>query len=213
LVLAILRPDLMVSVCDSVAKKARVLDEIAGELGLPVTVHAARVQDVLGGEGYHTLTARGVAPLWKLMSWLGPHRASFGRLLVVKGPAWIEERAEARHRGTLKGFDLRREGEYTTPRTTAVSTILSVTPKAVSDEPALRDEEESAPPRAKGIPGKKIVAKKSSATPASKAAKPAPKVGKPTAKGGKRAPATAAGAKKKRYPRPWDKPSRGGRGA
>jgi 16S rRNA (guanine527-N7)-methyltransferase len=40
--LAILRPDLMMSVCDSVGKKARVLEEMVAALGLPVKVYPAR---------------------------------------------------------------------------------------------------------------------------------------------------------------------------
>lgn len=127
--LAITRPDLRVEACESVAKKAAALAAIVAESAAPVRVHAARVEQLLEGNSYDTLVARAVAPLWKFLTWLKPHQDRFGRLYLIKGPAWVEERGEARHRGVLKGFDLRRAADYTTPRTSAVSTILCVTPK------------------------------------------------------------------------------------
>ena len=41
IVLAILRPDLEVSLCESVAKKARAVEDIVKQLGMPVRVHHA----------------------------------------------------------------------------------------------------------------------------------------------------------------------------
>lgn len=128
--LAILRPDLEVRLCESVNKKANVLADLVEQLELPVTVYAARAEDVVDPESdaprFDTLIARGVAPLWKFMFWLRPHHEGWGRLLLIKGPSWTNERGEARHRGLMKGYDLRRIGEYTTPRTEAVTTLLSV---------------------------------------------------------------------------------------
>src|SRR5690606_27622529 len=40
--LAILRPDVKVSLAESVGKRARILDEMVSELSLPVSVYAAR---------------------------------------------------------------------------------------------------------------------------------------------------------------------------
>lgn len=128
--LAILRPDLDVSLCESVAKKANVLVAMVEQLELPVTVHAGRVEAVVepksGIDPFDTLIARAVAPLWKFMRWLRPHPQGWGRLLLVKGPSWVEERGEARHRGLMKGYQLRRAAEYTTPATDAVTTVLQV---------------------------------------------------------------------------------------
>lgn len=129
--LSILRPDLRVSACESVAKKANALQAMVEDLDLPVEVYPARLEQVVdpkaGVERFDTLIARAVAPMWKFLFWLKPHRKAFGRLLLIKGPNWVAERGEARHRGLLKKFDLRREAEYTTPRTEAVSTLLSIT--------------------------------------------------------------------------------------
>ncbi|MEN0109222.1 MAG: 16S rRNA (guanine(527)-N(7))-methyltransferase RsmG [Planctomycetota bacterium] len=131
--LAVLRPDLKVSVCDSVAKKANALGAIVEELELPVTVFAGRAEHLVA-EGspaprFDTLVARAVAPMWKFLFWLKPHRDRFDELLLIKGPAWVEERGEARHRGLMKGFELRRAATYVTPGTDAETTVLSLTPR------------------------------------------------------------------------------------
>ncbi|CAL1151125.1 unnamed protein product [Cladocopium goreaui] len=128
--LSVLRPDLDVSVCESVAKKANVLASMVETLSLPVTVYGERVEHLFEPEAgvapFETLIARAVAPLWKFMRWLRPQPDQWGRLLLIKGPSWVEERGEARHRGLMKGYQLRRVAEYTTPGSDAVSTVLSV---------------------------------------------------------------------------------------
>ncbi|QDU91052.1 Ribosomal RNA small subunit methyltransferase G [Pirellulimonas nuda] len=129
LVLAIVRPDLRLSVCDSVQKKSKVLEAITAELGLPARVFAARVQEVLEVSTYDTLVARAVAPLSKLLTLLAPHWDSFDQLLLIKGRSWADERGEARHLGLLTGKELRKAAEYTTPRTDAVSVVLRIWPE------------------------------------------------------------------------------------
>jgi 16S rRNA (guanine527-N7)-methyltransferase len=51
----------------------------------------------------------------KLLNWLAPHWEAFDELLLVKGKLWVDERAEARHHGLLKGLQLRKLGEYAMP--------------------------------------------------------------------------------------------------
>lgn len=125
--LAILRPDLSVSVCDSVGKKARVLEDIVGSLGLPVTVYPARAEQVLEITTQGTLVARGVASLKKLLTWLAPHWEAFDQLLLIKGKAWVEERGEARHHGLLQDLQLRRLDSYESPLV-GESVLLRITP-------------------------------------------------------------------------------------
>jgi 16S rRNA (guanine527-N7)-methyltransferase len=125
-ILAILRPDLSVSLCESTQKKARAVEAIVSELDIATPVLATRAEEVLSVGTYDTLTARALAPLHKILTWLAPHWDAFDRLLLVKGPAWVEERAEARHRGVLHGLDLRKATTYLTPGTGAESTILSI---------------------------------------------------------------------------------------
>jgi 16S rRNA (guanine527-N7)-methyltransferase len=89
-------------------------------------VFATRAEEVLSVSTYDTLVARALAPLHKILTWLAPHWDAFERLLLVKGPAWIQERAEARHRGLLRGLDLRKVTSYESPGTGAESVILSI---------------------------------------------------------------------------------------
>jgi 16S rRNA (guanine527-N7)-methyltransferase len=127
LILAICRPDLRVSVCESVQKKAKVVESMVTELSLPVSVYACRAEEVLELQTFDTLVARGVAALAKILRWVEPHWRAFDRLLLVKGRKWVDERGEARHLGLLKKLELRKAAEYLTPRTDATSLILSIT--------------------------------------------------------------------------------------
>lgn len=126
--LTILRPDLTVSVCDSVGKKARVLEEIVGALGIPVTVYPARAEQVLELTTQGTLIARGVASLKKLLTWLAPHWEAFDQLLLVKGKTWADERGEARHYGLLRGLELRKVDTYESPLV-GESVLLRIRPE------------------------------------------------------------------------------------
>ena len=129
IVLAIVRPDLEVSLCDSVAKKAKVVGEIVAELGLPIAVHHAPAQQLLESRSYDALVVRAVAPLSKLLRWFAPHWDAIGRLLVIKGPAWLEERQEARDAGLLKSVELRKLASYPLSGTESESVVLSIRPK------------------------------------------------------------------------------------
>lgn len=128
-VLAIVRPDLQVALCESVGKKAHAVEQIVRELQLSVPVHVCRVEELLVKARFETLLARAVGPLWKLLKWLEPHWDSIGRLLAIKGPKWVDERGEARHRGLMRTLDLRRVASYPMPGTSAESVVLQVTRK------------------------------------------------------------------------------------
>src|SRR3954466_13007770 len=82
-VLAIVRPDLKVTLCDSVAKKARVVESIVNELGLEVPVLPVRAEQVLEDARFDALVIRAVGPLAKLLSGFKPHWNSFRRILVI----------------------------------------------------------------------------------------------------------------------------------
>jgi 16S rRNA (guanine527-N7)-methyltransferase len=129
IVLAIARPDLQVALCDSVAKKAKVAQAIVAELGLKIEVHHAAAQQVLDRHDFDTLVARAVAPLAKLLGWLGPHWHAFDRLLVIKGPAWVDERAAARQAGLLSDLELRKVASYPVVGADSESVVLSIRQK------------------------------------------------------------------------------------
>ncbi|MFH1264952.1 MAG: 16S rRNA (guanine(527)-N(7))-methyltransferase RsmG [Planctomycetota bacterium] len=124
--LAVLRPDLSVSLSESVGKKARAVADMVDRLGLAVPVYEARAEDLLGSWQCNTLVARAVARLAKLLRWLRPHWNSFDRLLILKGPAWVEERGEARHLGLLRDLALRKLASYPLPGTDSESVLLQI---------------------------------------------------------------------------------------
>jgi 16S rRNA (guanine527-N7)-methyltransferase len=127
--LAILRPDLEVTLCDSVAKKARAVESIVAEADVPACVRHAAAQDLLKSEEFDTLVVRAVAPMAKLLTWFNPHWDSFRRLLLVKGPSWVEERAAARDRGLFKGLRLSKLDSYPLPGADSESVLLEIRPR------------------------------------------------------------------------------------
>lgn len=106
--LAILRPDLEISLAESVGKRAAVLNTFVETLQLPIAVYASRGEDLLEDFRFHSIVVRAVGSLRKLCNWIAPHWDSVGRLLVIKGPKWIEERGEARHHGVMERLELRK---------------------------------------------------------------------------------------------------------
>ena len=128
-VLAIVRPDVSVSLCDSVAKKARAVEQMVADLELKVPVHASRAQDLLKDDVFDTLLVRAVSPLPKLLNMLADHWSAFRRLLVLKGPAWVEERHEAREKGLMSDLQLRKLLTYPMPGTSNESVLLEIRPK------------------------------------------------------------------------------------
>ena len=128
-VLAILRDDLQVALCESVGKKARAVADIVARLGLAVPAHHARAEDLLAAAHFQTLVIRAVARLKKLLEWFQPHWNAFDRLLVLKGPSWVEERGEARHFGLMHELQLRKLTSYPLPGTASESVLLQIAPK------------------------------------------------------------------------------------
>ena len=130
-ILAILRPDLRVELCDSVAKKARAVGEIVREAGLTMPVHAAPAQELVanrpaGGDRFDTLVVRAVAPLAKLLGWFEPLTSAYGRLLVIKGPRWEAELAEAREKRLGRKVAIRRVASWPLRGTDNESVLLEV---------------------------------------------------------------------------------------
>ncbi len=124
ILLSILRPDIRMTLCESVKKKAATLSDIVTRLELPCDVAAARAEEALVDMQFDTLVARAVGPMAKMLRWFQPHWSSIGRLLVVKGPRWVQERKEARHLGLLRSLELRRLRSYPMPGTESESVIL-----------------------------------------------------------------------------------------
>ncbi len=131
IILAILRPDLRVELCDSVGKKARAVAEIVTSVGLSLPVHDGAAQQLVaarasGANRFDTLVVRAVAPLGKLLGWFEPVAAAYGRMLVVKGPRWEEEKASARLEGRGKKVTIRRIASWRTAGRDHDSVLLEI---------------------------------------------------------------------------------------
>jgi 16S rRNA (guanine527-N7)-methyltransferase len=99
MVIAIMRPDLDVSLLDARQKKAAFLRSTAHELDLPLVVLEGRAEelcrDSVHRARYDLVTARAVAPMARLLAWTLPFLAPGGLLYAVKGVRWREELEEA----------------------------------------------------------------------------------------------------------------------
>lgn len=126
ILLAILRPDLDIHLCESIQKKAQALHRILDRLGLACQVYAQRAEVVLEDERFDTVTARGVGSLTKLFQWLAPHWAHARRLLAIKGPKWREERLAAEKERLMKHLVLTIADRYPVPGEGWESFILEI---------------------------------------------------------------------------------------
>ncbi len=128
LVLAILRPDLQLTLAESVGKKARVLESMAEALKLPVEIQDQRAETLLEDFRFDACTARAVGPLDKLCRWFDKNWYSLGRLLAVKGPRWEAEQVVAKEAGLMKGIRLTVAARYRIPGQEWESVILKLWP-------------------------------------------------------------------------------------
>lgn len=135
-ILAVLRPDLRMVLCEAIGKKSRAVADMVQRLKLPVPVVQARAEDLLGPGQFNTLILRAVGRLREVLRWFQPHWEHFDRLLVVKGPSWVQERSEARHYGLMKGLALRKLVSYPLAGTDSESVVLQICPmeRLVSDK-------------------------------------------------------------------------------
>ena len=94
IVLAVARPDLVITLVEPLARRTAFLTEAVTELGLDsnVTVVRGRAEEVAGHlPGADIVTARAVASLDKLAGWCLPLARTGGRLLALKGASAAEE--------------------------------------------------------------------------------------------------------------------------
>lgn len=108
LVVALVRPDLQVTLVESTKKKARFLAAAADELGVRVEVIPERAEWLAEREpaGFDLATARAVAPLDRLVPLVLPLLRPGGSLYAVKGRAWAEELDNARAVLTASGAEV-----------------------------------------------------------------------------------------------------------
>jgi 16S rRNA (guanine527-N7)-methyltransferase len=97
--LALARPDLRVTLLESMARRVEWLEHVAGALGLTVTVVRGRAEEravrrQIGD--VDVVVARAVAPLAKLCEWSLPLLHEGGSLLAMKGATAADEVARDR---------------------------------------------------------------------------------------------------------------------
>jgi len=105
IVLAIVRPDMQVSMIDTVHKKTAFLTQVKAQLGLSnATVYTARVEQLQVDEDkrFDVITSRAFADLSDFVNWSGHLLAPGGRYIALKGvaPADEQQRVPAEWRVT-----------------------------------------------------------------------------------------------------------------
>jgi 16S rRNA (guanine527-N7)-methyltransferase len=92
MVLAIARPDMRVSMIDTVHKKTAFLTQAKAELGLAnVTVYTARVEQLQVAQKFDVITSRAFAELADFVNWSGHLLEKGGRFIAMKGVMPHEE--------------------------------------------------------------------------------------------------------------------------
>src|SRR5476649_1665200 len=93
MVLAISRPDMKVSMIDTVHKKTAFLTQVKAELGLGnVTVYTMRVEQLQVKQLFDVITSRAFADLSDFVNWSGHLLAEGGQFIALKGVAPPDER-------------------------------------------------------------------------------------------------------------------------
>jgi 16S rRNA (guanine527-N7)-methyltransferase len=92
IVLAIVRPDMKVSMIDTVHKKTAFLTQVKAELELTnVTVYTARVEQLQVSDKFDVITSRAFADLSDFVNWSCHLLADGGRYIALKGVAPKDE--------------------------------------------------------------------------------------------------------------------------
>lgn len=96
IVLAIIRPDITVTLLEPLLRRVTFLEECRQTLDLAnVEVLRGRAEELAGKRVFDVACARAVAPLGRLLEWSMPLLAEGGRLLALKGERAADELADA----------------------------------------------------------------------------------------------------------------------
>jgi 16S rRNA (guanine527-N7)-methyltransferase len=123
--LALVRPDVSVTLLDSMLRRTTFLEAAVAELHLAERVRVVRSRAEDHREHYDVVVARAVAPLERLLGWCEPMLGPGGVLLALKGQSAADEVAAARSWLMRK----RRQAEVLTVRAepgAAATTVVRV---------------------------------------------------------------------------------------
>lgn len=104
--LAIRRPDLTITLLESLLRRVNFLELAVAELGLTDRVRVVRGRAEEHRERYDVVTARAVATLPRLVSWCAPLMKPAGTLIALKGstaPDELTDAADALRKARLSG--------------------------------------------------------------------------------------------------------------
>jgi 16S rRNA (guanine527-N7)-methyltransferase len=93
--LAVLRPDLRVTLLEPLLRRATFLTETVDALGLTGRVRVVRGRAEDHSETYDVVAARALAPLGRLVPWCAPLCRPNGVILALKGRSVADELVEA----------------------------------------------------------------------------------------------------------------------
>ncbi|MCI6583559.1 MAG: 16S rRNA (guanine(527)-N(7))-methyltransferase RsmG [Mobiluncus porci] len=107
LVLAIARPDLEITLIESMDRRCRWLEWVSSELDLDnVRILQSRAEYLKGRERFEYVTARAVGNLTKLLPWVAPLVKPKGQLLLLKGQSVRTEIDEALGKNVFRKLHL-----------------------------------------------------------------------------------------------------------
>ena len=135
--LALVRPDLKITLLEPLLRRTTFLDEVVELLGLHhVSVVRARAEEVLGSfTPVQVVTARAVAPLDRLAGWGVPLLRPYGEMLAIKGDTAEEElkgaRAALHKLGVVETSVVQVGGGVVDPLATVVRAVVGESPGGV----------------------------------------------------------------------------------
>lgn len=88
---ALVRPDLRITLLESLLRRSNFLEEVVKELGLGDRVRVVRGRAEEHPERYDVAMSRAVAQMPKLIEWCSPLLAHDGRIIALKGASVPEE--------------------------------------------------------------------------------------------------------------------------
>jgi 16S rRNA (guanine527-N7)-methyltransferase len=94
--LAVLRPDLQMTLIEPLLRRSTFLTETVETLGIADRVQVVRSRAEDHQQSYAVVVARALAPLDRLIGWCNPLRATGGVILALKGKSARDEVAAAR---------------------------------------------------------------------------------------------------------------------
>ena len=145
LVLAIVRPDLRLTLVEPLLRRTTFLEEVVVALGLDnVTVVRGRAEALHGVARFDVVTSRAVAALPKLAEWSLPLVAPEGEMIALKGSSAAVEASEAAQELARRGCSAPRVAEIGVGRVPESTWVVRIAWK----DPASVSFDATTPPRA-----------------------------------------------------------------